>query len=85
MASNKPEPEIQEPEIQEPERVTITLPYARAGEEKDLFVAINGVGYLIPKGKPVEVPAAVADEIRRSQEAERAFRATVDAMQLAAK
>lgn len=36
-----------------------------------MFVGINGVNYIIPKGKPVEVPDFVAEEIERSQGAER--------------
>lgn len=52
------------------DKVKITLPRARKGEAESLFVGINGVNYLVPKGKAVEVPKAVADEIRRSQAAE---------------
>ncbi len=51
-------------------KVKITLPKARGNEPKELFVGINGVSYLIPKGKPVEVPDFVAEEIRRAQAAE---------------
>ena len=50
--------------------VRITLPRARAGEDPTYFVAINGVNYLIPKGKAVDVPPAVAAEINRAQAAE---------------
>lgn len=50
--------------------VKITLPRARKGEAEDLFVSINGVNYLVPKGKTVEVPDFVAEEIRRAQAAE---------------
>lgn len=52
------------------ERVSVTLPRARYGEEENLFVAINGVNYIVPKGKAVDVPDFVAEEIRRAQEAE---------------
>ena len=51
-------------------KVKITLPKARGAEPKELFVGINGVSYLIPKGKPVEVPDYVAEEVKRAQAAE---------------
>lgn len=51
-------------------KVKITLPRARGSEPKELFVGVNGVNYLIPKGKTVEVPDYVAEEIKRAQAAE---------------
>jgi len=62
----------------------ITLPRARKGEADTLFVSINGVNYLVPKGKTVDVPAAVAAEIRRSQAAEDRGFAAAEALQAAA-
>lgn len=56
----------------------VLVPRRSLKEEPNLFVAINGVSYLIPKGKEVEVPCFVAEEIRRSQAAEEAYFATVD-------
>ena len=52
------------------DRVTITLPRARAGEPQDMLVGINGNNYLIPRGKPCEVPVEVAEEIERARRAE---------------
>jgi hypothetical protein len=51
-------------------KVKITLPKARGSEPKELLVGINGVNYLIPKGKQVEVPDFVAEEVKRAQAAE---------------
>ena len=51
-------------------RVAVTLPRARRGEAEDLFVGLNGVNYLIPKGRRVELPRAVAAEIERARAAE---------------
>lgn len=50
-------------------RVNVTLPRAKGSEAKELYVAINGVEYLIPKGKPVEVPDFVNYEIQRAEAA----------------
>ena len=52
------------------ERVSVTLPRAREGEDKTFFVSVNGVNYLIPKGRTSDVPDFVAEEIARAQEAE---------------
>ena len=62
-------------------KVKITLPRARAGEEASLFVSINGVNYLIPKGKAVEVPAHVAWEIERARKASDYYHDTAEALQ----
>ena len=61
-------------------RVTVTVPRARKGEAEDLFVCLNGVNYLIPKGKAVQVPPEVAAEIERAAEAEEKFYQTVEEM-----
>ena len=51
-------------------KVKITVPRARKGEPDSLYIGINGVNYLIPKGKAVEVPDFVAEEYHRAQDAE---------------
>ena len=56
-------------ENKEANRVKIKLPRAKGSEPKELYVAVNGVNYLVPKGKEVEVPEFVAEEIRRSEAA----------------
>ena len=56
--------------VENESRVELTLPRARRGEAEDLFVGFNGVNYLIPKGRAVEVPAAVAEEVARARAAE---------------
>ena len=63
------------------EKVKITLPRARHGEAEDLFVSINGVNYLVPKGKQTEVPVEVAEEIKRSQAADDYYHDQAEAMQ----
>lgn len=50
-------------------RVKVTLPRAKSNEPKELWVAVNGVEYLIPKGKQVEIPDFVAEEIKRADAA----------------
>ena len=50
-------------------KVKIRLDRARGSEPKELYVGVNGVNYLVPKGKEVEVPEFVAEEIKRSEAA----------------
>ena len=61
------------------------VPIPRGGEREDpnLFVGINGVNYLLPKGKTSSVPHAVAREIRRAERAREALDETMDQLQRA--
>ncbi len=65
-------------------RVAVTLPRARKDEEPNLFVCINGVAYLVPKGETSMVPPEVAYEIKRAQDAEAYMFDQADALQQAA-
>lgn len=64
MATTKEKTEIQEGYEE------IFIPRARANEEVNLFIGVNGVNYILPKGKRSVVPTFVADEYRRSLEAQ---------------
>ena len=63
--------EVQEVQEVQPERVPITIPRGDKRDDPNLFVSINGVNYLLPRGKTSLVPPEVAQEVRRSWEAER--------------
>ena len=52
------------------ERENIFIPRGYANDDPNLFVSVNGVNYLLPKGKTSNVPKHIADEIRRSQRAQ---------------
>lgn len=62
------------------DRVEISIPRGSDREDPNLFVAINGVNYLLPKGKKSMVPAFVAREIERSGRAADIFYANMDGM-----
>ena len=51
------------------DREEIFVPRGTANDDPNLFVSVNGVNYLLPKGKSSRVPREVAEEIRRSQRA----------------
>ena len=52
------------------DRVEVMIPRAKGNEDPNFFVAVNGVNYLLPRGKRVKVPAHVAAEIKRAQKAQ---------------
>ena len=63
--------EVQEAQEAQPERVPITIPRGDKRDDTNLFVSVNGVNYLLPKGQTSMVPPEVAEEVKRSWEAER--------------
>ena len=62
------------------ERVEVFIPKAYASEEPNLLVSVNGVNYLLPKGKTSLVPKAVAYEIDRSRKAQEKLDKRIDEM-----
>jgi hypothetical protein len=48
------------------ERVPLTIPRGAANDEPNVFISVNGVGYLLPKGKTSMVPPFVKAEWDRS-------------------
>lgn len=67
------------------DRVDVYIPRGNANEEPNFFVSVNGVNYLLPKGKTSKVPAHVKDEIERAQRAQERLDATIDKMLEASK
>ncbi len=61
------------------EKETIFLPRG-AGKEDTQFVCINGRSFLVPKGKPVEVPRPVYEVLMRAIEYEDASRERKEAL-----
>ena len=51
-------------------RVEIFVPKGYANEDPNLFIGVNGVNYLLPKGKKSLVPDFVAAEFERTKKAE---------------
>ena len=66
-------------------REKIFIPKGYANDEPNEHVGINGVNYVLPKGKESEVPKFVADELRRSWKAQQAMDQHIDAMLAASK
>lgn len=51
------------------EKLDIFVERASGNEEPNLQVCVNGIMYLLPKGKTSQVPRAVYEEILRSRKA----------------
>ena len=66
-------------------RVEVFVPKGYANDEPNLFVSVNGVNYLLPKGKKSLVPAHVAAEIERSKRAAEVQDEKIDQMLEASK
>ena len=62
-------------------RVEVSVPRGSEREDPNLFVGVNGVNYLLPRGRKSSVPPEVAAEIERSERARDVLDATMDALQ----
>lgn len=54
------------------DREEIYIPRGDANDDPNLLVGVNGVNYLLPRGKTSKVPKYVADEVKRSRRAQEA-------------
>ena len=52
------------------DRVEVFVPKGYANDDPNFFVSVNGVNYLLPRGKKSMVPAHVAAEVERSKRAQ---------------
>ena len=56
--------------MEKTKREKVFVPRGASNEDPNLFISVNGVNYLLPRGKESSVPAAVAAEYRRSLKAQ---------------
>lgn len=62
------------------EREEIFVPKGYANDEPNMTIAVNGVNYVLPRGKTSSVPKHIAEEFYRSQKAQEALDKHVDEM-----
>ena len=67
------------------DRVWVHIPKATGNDDPNFFVGVNGVNYILPKGKKSLVPAHVAAEIERSFKAEEVMDEHIEEMVEASK
>ena len=58
------------------DRVEVNIPRGGDREDPNLFVAVNGVNYLLPRGQKSRVP----HEVARAERARESLYETVDAL-----
>ena len=68
------------PAVPEEERVDLFVDKGYANDEPNHIISVNGVMYVLPKGKTSKVPQFVADEYYRSKKAQQRLDDTVDKM-----
>ena len=66
-------------------RVEIFVPKGYANDDPNMFISINGVNYLLPRGKKSTVPDFVAAEFYRSQRAQEKLDENIEQMLEASK
>ena len=66
-------------------RVEVFVPKGYANDDPNFFISVNGVNYLLPKGKKSMVPDYVAEEFHRSQAAQERLDRTMEQMLEASK
>ena len=59
-------------------RVEVFIARAAANDDPNYFVGVNGVSYLLPRGKKSKVPEEIAHEIDRAAKAQAALDERVD-------
>lgn len=67
------------------QRVDLFIPRGYVNDEPNLFISVNGVGYLLPKGKTSKVPQFVKDEYDRCERARAIMDEHIDQMVEASK
>ena len=58
----------------------VFIPRESANQDPNYFVGINGINYILPRGKKSKVPEEVAFEINRSLDAKEAMYEARDAL-----
>ena len=66
-------------------RVEVFVPKGYANEDPNQLVGVNGVNYLLPRGKKSKVPPEIAAEFERSQRAQERMDKHIDEMLEASK
>ena len=59
-------------------RVEVFIPRGNVGDDPNYFVSVNGVNYLLPRGKTSLVPPHIKAEIERSFAAEAKMNDNID-------
>ena len=72
-------------EIAKENRVEVFVPKGYANDEPNVLIGVNGVNYLLPRGKKSLVPDFVAEEFNRTQRAQEKMDENIEQMLEASK
>ena len=73
------------PEAVKENRVEVFVPKGYANDDPNMFISVNGVNYLLPRGKKSMVPDFVAAEFHRSLSAQNRLEENMEQMLEASK
>ena len=71
--------------MEKEKRVKLLIPRGASNEDPNLFISVNGVNYLLPRGKKSMVPPHIKAEIDRAAAAEAAMDEHIEQMLNASK
>lgn len=67
------------------ERVELFIPKGQVNDDPNFFISVNGVNYLLPRGKKSMVPSHIKAEYERSVKAQERMDENIDKMLEASK
>lgn len=67
------------------ERVELFIPKGQVNDDPNFFISVNGVNYLLPRGKKSMVPPHIKAEYERSVKAQERMDENIDKMLEASK
>lgn len=76
---------VEEPKVEEPAKVELFIPRGAANDDPNFFISVNGVNYLLPRGKKSMVPPHIKAEYERSVKAQERMDENIDKMLEASK
>ena len=79
---------VEEPKVEEPKvdtRVELFIPKGQVNDDPNFFISVNGVNYLLPRGKKSMVPPHIKAEYERSVKAQERMDENIDKMLEASK
>ena len=77
------EPKVEEPKVEE--KVELFIPRGAANDDPNFFISVNGVNYILPRGKKSMVPPHIKAEYERSVKAQERMDENIDKMLEASK
>lgn len=74
---------VEEPKVEE--KVELFIPRGAANDDPNFFISVNGVNYILPRGKKSMVPPHIKAEYERSVKAQERMDENIDKMLEASK